>query len=78
MDQFEDYHPARTDAENLYQRQQCAVFSAAYQPLGQAWVYRMARCQVKALGGQEIPTGVWSRTAWPSITNVDSTRHPYA
>jgi gamma-glutamylcyclotransferase (GGCT)/AIG2-like uncharacterized protein YtfP len=72
MDAFEDYIPTRPDTENLYVRRPCDVFSRARRPLGRAWVYRMERQQVLALGGIEVPTGVWSRHQWPSITVVES------
>ncbi|MEM6519191.1 MAG: gamma-glutamylcyclotransferase family protein [Cyanobacteria bacterium P01_C01_bin.70] len=68
IDQFEDYDPALSKAENLYQRLQRPVFSTERQPLGQAWVYLMSSSRVRNLGGRLVSSDVWSRQQWPSIT----------
>ncbi|MEM6836642.1 MAG: gamma-glutamylcyclotransferase family protein [Cyanobacteria bacterium P01_C01_bin.120] len=72
IDQFEDYDPQLTEAENLYQRRQRPVFSVTRQPLGTAWVYIMSLSRVRELGGCLVTNDVWSRQQWPSITADES------
>jgi len=67
MDAFEDYDPARPAEHNAYIRQRQPVFAPDYTALGEAWLYVMAREQVRQCGGVWIPEGVWSRSHWPSI-----------
>lgn len=73
MDEFEDYDPSRSAAENLYVRQQWPVLSPTQQPLGQAWVYWMARHRIQALGGVAVTSGNWSRQYWPSLAPLEPT-----
>lgn len=67
MDEFEDYDPTLSEAENLYIRQLRPVFSLDYQPLGSAWMYVMQPERVHQYGGILVPTGNWSREQWHSI-----------
>lgn len=67
MDAFEDYDPARPDANNLYVRRSRPIVSAERQLLATAWVYLMDAHRVVELGGVVVPTGCWSRRQWPSL-----------
>lgn len=67
MDAFEDYDPALPEADNLYSRKRCPVFSSDRQSLGLAWMYIMAPERVHHCGGILIPSGIWSRQQWHSI-----------
>ncbi len=59
LDALEDYHPHRSRAENLYNREWVEVFSPNGLALDPAWVYRMATETVIQLGGTWIPSGEW-------------------
>jgi gamma-glutamylcyclotransferase (GGCT)/AIG2-like uncharacterized protein YtfP len=59
LDDLEDYAPNRDPGQNLYTRDWLPVFAPSDQPLGHAWVYRMAIATVHAMGGQYLPEGKW-------------------
>ncbi|NCJ07799.1 gamma-glutamylcyclotransferase [Synechococcales cyanobacterium C] len=59
LDELEDYDPQRPTAKNLYDRTWVDVFDRESQPLGSAWIYRMAAATVTRLGGIWIPSGEW-------------------
>lgn len=67
IDDFEDYDPTLSAADNLYVRQMHPVFSVERQPLGSAWAYIMAAERVRQYQGIPIATGTWSQRHWHSI-----------
>lgn len=60
LDDLEDYHPARPDSENLYNRQQIEVYDFQGRSLGQAWAYLMTPEMVNNLEGVHQADGWWS------------------
>jgi gamma-glutamylcyclotransferase (GGCT)/AIG2-like uncharacterized protein YtfP len=60
LDELEDYHPARSTSENLYNRQQIEIYDLQGRSLGWAWVYLMTPNFVGNLGGILLPDGWWS------------------
>ncbi|RAM48669.1 MAG: gamma-glutamylcyclotransferase [Hapalosiphonaceae cyanobacterium JJU2] len=60
LDELEDYHPARPDSENLYNRQQIQVYNFQGRSLGWAWAYLMTPEMVNNLGGIYQADGWWS------------------
>lgn len=61
LDELEDYHPARTPLENLYNREKIEIYSPQGNYLGSAWVYIMTEELANRLGGTPLPDGWWSR-----------------
>jgi gamma-glutamylcyclotransferase (GGCT)/AIG2-like uncharacterized protein YtfP len=61
LDNYEDYHPERADAENLYYRAEIEVFGTGTSPLslGLSWVYLMQPSGVEDLGGRWLENGDW-------------------
>jgi gamma-glutamylcyclotransferase (GGCT)/AIG2-like uncharacterized protein YtfP len=59
LDELEDYAPNRDPRKNLYTRDWLPILTPTGQPLGYAWVYRMAIATVQAMGGQYLPEGKW-------------------
>ena len=59
LDQLEDYDPNRPATQNLYNRQEIAVFTPDKKPLGTAWIYLMTVEQVHRLRGVLLPSGCW-------------------
>jgi gamma-glutamylcyclotransferase (GGCT)/AIG2-like uncharacterized protein YtfP len=63
LDAYEDYHPERSAAENLYYRTEIEVFApdspTAPTSLGHAWVYLMEPVWVQDLEGHRVETGHW-------------------
>jgi hypothetical protein len=61
LDDYEDYHPERPDAENLYYREEIEVFGTGTSPLslGLSWVYLMQPSGVEDLGGRWLESGDW-------------------
>ncbi|KYC39340.1 hypothetical protein WA1_31900 [Scytonema hofmannii PCC 7110] len=62
LDELEDYHPARDESENLYNRQQIEVHDLQGHSLGWAWVYVMKEELATQLGGIFLPDGWWSHS----------------
>jgi gamma-glutamylcyclotransferase (GGCT)/AIG2-like uncharacterized protein YtfP len=60
LDMLEDYVPGRSPPENEYQRETIEVLTLDRQPLGLAWVYRMAVERAIALGGVVHPLPRWT------------------
>jgi gamma-glutamylcyclotransferase (GGCT)/AIG2-like uncharacterized protein YtfP len=68
LDELEDYHPAKTESENLYQRVKQEMFALENGSeklpqqntfLGLAWVYIMLESRVEKMQGKLIPDGWW-------------------
>jgi gamma-glutamylcyclotransferase (GGCT)/AIG2-like uncharacterized protein YtfP len=59
LDDYEDYDPGRSSADNLYDRQQLEVFTSSHSSLGLAWVYLMQPQFVRVLGGKHLSNGCW-------------------
>jgi gamma-glutamylcyclotransferase (GGCT)/AIG2-like uncharacterized protein YtfP len=59
LDDYEDYDPDRSSADNLYDRQQLEVFTPSHSSLGLAWVYLMQPQFVRILGGKQLSSGCW-------------------
>lgn len=59
LDGLEDYSPHRTNADNMYLRQETEVFDSQGKPLGVAWAYFMTPHKVEQLNGCWLPKGVW-------------------
>jgi gamma-glutamylcyclotransferase (GGCT)/AIG2-like uncharacterized protein YtfP len=59
LDEYEDYDPQRSPAENLYYRQVLPIFTPDEAPLTIAWIYLMQSEQVEMLRGKYLPTGCW-------------------
>jgi gamma-glutamylcyclotransferase (GGCT)/AIG2-like uncharacterized protein YtfP len=68
LDELEDYHPAKTESENLYQRVKQEMFALENgseklpqknTSLGLAWVYIMLESRVEKMQGKLIPDGWW-------------------
>ncbi len=60
LDALEGYLESRSPEENDYQRCQQQILSPNYQPLAQAWIYKMRRERVQGYGGVYVPSGKWS------------------
>ncbi|MDM9379501.1 gamma-glutamylcyclotransferase [Chlorogloeopsis sp. ULAP01] len=60
LDELEDYYPARSTSENLYNRQQIKIYDLQGRSLGWVWVYLMTPELVSNLGGTFLPDGCWS------------------
>jgi gamma-glutamylcyclotransferase (GGCT)/AIG2-like uncharacterized protein YtfP len=59
LDEYEDYDPQRSPADNLYCRELLPIFTLDQTPLATAWIYLMPSNQVVALGGRYLPMGCW-------------------
>ncbi len=60
LDELEDYHPARTASENLYNREQTKTYDLQGYSLGWAWIYIMTEELAIQLGGVHQFDGWWS------------------
>lgn len=60
LDTLEDYDPSRQKSENLYNREQVAIFDLQGEKQAEAWIYIMTRHRVNLLGGRIQPDGWWS------------------
>ncbi|ABB57951.1 gamma-glutamylcyclotransferase family protein [Synechococcus elongatus] len=60
LDDLEGYAPNRDRSLNLYQRCWEPVYDLQQQPLGEAWLYRMAIAEVTRQGGIAVADGYWS------------------
>jgi gamma-glutamylcyclotransferase (GGCT)/AIG2-like uncharacterized protein YtfP len=59
LDEYEDYDPQRSPAENLYYRELLPIFTPDETPLATAWIYLMQSNQVAVLEGKYLPMGYW-------------------
>ncbi|NJK99323.1 MAG: gamma-glutamylcyclotransferase [Spirulinaceae cyanobacterium SM2_1_0] len=66
LDALEDYDPARSPAENEYERRYTPIFAPTGAALGRAWAYWMTRARIEAAGGQWLPSGYWSAVSKPA------------
>jgi len=60
LDALEEYDPARSPAENEYERRWTPIVAASGASLGAAWAYWMERERAIAAGGRWLPAGYWS------------------
>lgn len=60
LDELENFEPGSPPANNTYQREWQQIYRPDRTPLAWAWLYRMERDRVEALGGLWIPEGTWS------------------
>ncbi|ARV58139.1 hypothetical protein BZZ01_05360 [Nostocales cyanobacterium HT-58-2] len=60
LDDLEDYDPARSASENLYNRKQIQTYTLQGSSLGWAWVYLMTEELARKLEGVHLPDGMWS------------------
>ncbi len=60
LDTLEGYHPSRQKSENLYNREQVAIFDLQGKKQAEAWIYIMTKHRVNLLGGKTKTDGWWS------------------
>lgn len=60
LDNLEGYAPDRDRSLNLYERRWETIYDRTGQPLGEAWLYRMATAEVTRQQGIEVPSGHWT------------------
>ncbi len=69
IDKLEDYSPARSEAENEYQRVAVAVYAKDFTPLGTAWTYLMSQERAATMGAVNLPEGNWDHLNAPEIAH---------
>lgn len=69
LDDYEDYDPRQSGANNLYNRELIEVFTpttpeqSQHILLTRAWVYLMDLKRVNSIGGIYLPSGDWQEVA---------------